>query len=126
MKTSNATRFRILALTLALPVGTYAAKVVSDLQPPQKRQTTVATAERLTERRTPPALASDLPSPFNPPDFNKREKSETPGVPVAAMPSAPPPPPGDREILEALAAQLNPTGMIQFGDSPRLVMGSKR
>jgi len=125
MKTSNATCFRILVLALALPAGSYAAKVVSDLQPPQKRQTTVATAERLAQRATPPALATDVPSPFDPADFRKREKPETP-VGQVALPSEPPPPPGDREILEAVAAQLNPSGMIQFGDSPRLVMGSKR
>lgn len=33
---------------------------------------------------------------------------------------------GDRQILEALASQLTPTGTIQIGGAPRLVMGSKR
>ena len=110
----------------------FAARIVSDLQPPQRRQATVTTAERLAERTTAPALPEDLVSPFNPPDFDKPEGSETPAKqPVAGearntTPLPPPPPPGDREILEALAAQLTPTGTMQSGDSPLLVMGSKR
>ena len=125
MKLSTVACFSTL-LVLALPAVSYGAKVVSDLQPPQKRQTTVATAERLARRATPPPLASDLKSPFNPPGFGRAEQSTAPIGPVAVDRNVPPPPPGDREILEAVAAQLNPTGMIQFGDAPRLVMGSKR
>ena len=115
----------ILGLGLVLPVGLQAAKVVSDLQPPQKRQASVATAERLAQRATPSPIPAGLVSPFNPTDFDKVEPGEQPAAQIAG-PAAPPPPPGDREILQAVAAQLTPTGMIEFGNTPRLVMGSKR
>ena len=117
---------RTLFFTTVLAGSAQAARVVSDLQPPQKRQTTVTTAERLAKRPPPAPFPDDLISPFNPKNFDKPEGSETPITQVVAGPIEAPPPPGDREILESLAAQLNPTGMIQFGDSPRLVMGSKR
>lgn len=111
------------------PGAIFAARVVSDLQPPQRRQTTVTLAERLAQRTTPSPLPADLSSPFNPPDFDKPDVVEPPPVsqtPAAGDPPPPPRPLGDREILEALASQLNPTGTIQIGDSSRLVMGSKR
>ena len=118
-----------LGLLLGLPATVQAARVISDLQPPQKRQATVALAEKLAQRMTPPALPEDLVSPFNPTQFNKPDPSETPAVaPVAgpAVPDAPPPVLGDREILEAVAMQLTPTGTINYEGSPLLVMGSKR
>ena len=60
------------------PVAVHAARATSDLQPVQKRQATVATAERLSKRRTPPPLPEDLPSPFNPPGFGKPENEPQP------------------------------------------------
>jgi hypothetical protein len=127
-----------LAMCAVFPLRAHAARVTSDLQPPQKRQTTVATAERLAQQTAAGPLPAPLMSPFNPPDFEKPEGGDGPssatqrpptGGPAATpapAPVKPPPPLGDREVLEVLAAQLNPTGTIQFGDSPRLVMGSKR
>ena len=115
-----------------LPIAAFAARAVSDLQPPQKRQITVDAAERLIHRKMPAALLDDLVSPFNPTDFDRPESDPNAAAhpsgprPPAPGPVAPPPPLGDREILEALAAQLTPTGVIQIGSSPRLVMGSKR
>jgi hypothetical protein len=117
---------RLLGLAAVLPGGLYAARATSDLQPPQKRQATVDTGGRIAERNTPPELPPELASPFNPPGFNKSDSPVAQGSAQAEGPTAPPPPPGDREILEAVAAQLNPTGTIQFGNTPRLVMGSKR
>lgn len=114
---------------LMLPWGLSAARVTSDLQPPQKRQATVDTARRLAQRTTPKALPEELVSPFNPTDFDRPEGTQSPAKvanpgSIASTPP-PPPPPGDREILQALAAQLTPTGTIQKGNSPLLAMGSK-
>jgi hypothetical protein len=125
MNSTQATCLSTL-LALALPAGSYAAKVVSDLQPPQKRQASVATAERLARRGTPSPLETDLKSPFNPPGFGRAEQTAAPSGPTTVEPNAPPPPPGDREVIEAVAAQLNPSGMIVQGGTPLLVMGSKR
>jgi hypothetical protein len=115
---------------LMLPWGLSAARVTSDLQPPQKRQATVDTARRLAQGTTPKAIPDELVSPFNPADFDRPEGTGSPAKvanqgPVASTTLPPPPPPGDREILETLAAQLTPTGMIQKGNSPLLVMGSR-
>ena len=125
---------RIIALQqfvcfLAGMAGLQAAKVTPDLLPPQRRQASVATAERIARRTTPPPLPADLSSPFNPKDFDKVETREAPTTPTdsrVAVQTPPPAPLGDRQILEVLAAQLSPTGTMQIGGSPRLVMGSKR
>ncbi|MGH7957433.1 MAG: hypothetical protein ACREH8_10535 [Opitutaceae bacterium] len=117
---------RALCLLLILPGAASAARVVSDLQPAQKRQASVTLAETLARPAVPAPLPADIASPFNPPGVDKPEPGE---IPVAVTPgtdAAPPPPPGDREILEAVAAQLTPTGTINFDGSSRLVMGSKR
>ncbi len=125
--------FRVALHSLGLVIlgtcGLQAAKATPDLLPSQRRQTTVVIAERLARVTPPPAVATNLISPFNPKDFNKSEAPETSktpadqSAPVQAQPAAPL---GDRQILEVLAAQLSPTGTIQIGGSPRLVMGSKR
>lgn len=134
------TCIRFGAGVLIAPAILSAAKVTADLQPPQKRQNTVALAEQLAERKLPAPLPADLPSPFNPPDFEKPDGTETqttlavtrsaPSTSNARGAATPPPapiaPPGDREILDTLAAQLTPTGTIQISGAPRLVMGSKR
>lgn len=129
MKHSLPPGVRLFCLVAAFPAAVHAARVTSDLQPPQKRQASVATAERLAQRVAPAPVPADLPSPFNPADFDRVEVPEpAPGATPGAgrEEAAPSAPLGDRQILEVLAAQLTPTGMIQFGDTPRLVMGSKR
>jgi hypothetical protein len=114
----------MLSLGLGLAAVAQAARVAADVPPPQKRQVAVALAEKLAQRVTPEPLPSRLASPFNPSDFDQPEPGEVVATAVVGPP-APPPPPRDREILEAVAVQLNPTGTIQLGDAPRLVMGSK-
>jgi hypothetical protein len=117
---------RALSLALLLPFAAEAARVVSDLQPPAKRQASVDLAENLARRTKLPAEPEEIVSPFNPPGFDKPEVSAV-AAPVASnKPEAPPPPPGDRQILEMVAAQLNPTGTMLFEGTQRLVMGSKR
>ena len=118
---------RICLFFVALPAVAFAAAAKADIQPPLKRQATVDTAERLATRTVPPSVTASLASPFNPPGFDKPDVPEVAQKEVAAIPDAPPPPPGDRDILEALAVQLTPTGTItHFDGNPRLVMGSKR
>lgn len=115
-------------LWAALPAAALAARVNPDLPPLQKRQASVATAERLAEKRTPPPLGSDLVSPFNPPGFDQPEQSSAPAAPVARGGAANPAQPRAltaRETLELLAAQITPTGMITRRDTPFLIIGSK-
>ena len=113
-------------LAAALPRGAGAARVTSDLPPPQVRQTTVTRAERLAQRTALPPLPADLVSPFNPPGFDKPDRVEPPPAPVASSGPVPPaPPPGARETLEKLAGQITPSGTIQLRGAPRLVIGNK-
>lgn len=111
-------------LSAALPRGFAAARVTSDLPPPQKRQLAVGSAERLAQRKPLPALPSGFESPFNPPGFDRPERAETP-APVASGPVRPVAPPGARETLEKLAGQLVPSGTIQRGGTQRLLIGGK-
>lgn len=117
--------FGILA---ALPLTASAARVVSDLQPPQKRQLTVSTAERLTHRKSLDPLPGDLASPFNPVDFDRPDPSDTPVSRQAdARPGAAKAPVvlTNRETLELLSAQINPSGVIMLRGAPRLMIGGK-
>lgn len=116
----------ILLLVAALPAGAFAARATSDLLPPQRRQATVDKAQRLAEPNTPPPLPEDLPSPFNPVDFDKPDPADMPVAAAAPGALPPPPPPTDSEIVEILAAQLTPTGAIEWEGRPLLVMGSRR
>lgn len=118
--------------------GLFAARNSADLQPPQVRQLSVANAEKLWQRRPPPPVPSDMPSPFSPLDFDKPDATDSPssGAGAATNPSevkkgsAGPAgqrsvPAGDREVLEKLAAQIAPTGMIMLRGTPRLVISNK-
>lgn len=114
------------AAALLLAVAATAARVNPDLPAPQKRQASLAVAERVAEKRDPAALPSGLGSPFNPSGFDLPDGPVAPVSPVAQARGEPvvrvlsP-----RETLEALAAQINPTGMIMLRDTPRLIIGSK-
>lgn len=115
--------FSVGALTMS------AARVTSDLQPPQRRQTTVAVAERLTHPKAPEPLPGDLASPFNPTDFDRPDPSDTPVTrPADARASgtkAAPAPLTNRETLELLSGQINPSGVIMLRGTPRLMIGGK-
>lgn len=121
---------------LVIAPGLSAQKSTSDLQPTVRRQATVEIAERLSRPPAPPAVPEDLPQPFNPPDFETNAPGETksgmggaprpPGsAPVAGVASAPSAPAGDRDVIEMLAAQIRPSGMIQLRGTPRLIIANK-
>jgi hypothetical protein len=120
------------ALLVLSPFAVAAGKVASDLAPAPKRQSAVDTAERLAHRPPVAPLSADLPSPFNPLDFDKPDPSEAPvvapkptpsaggaGVAAAAAPAT------DRQTLETLAAQITPSGVIMLRGAPRLIFANK-
>ena len=123
----------VAALCAALAAGAtaFAAKSTSDLLPPARRQATVDLAHKLTQPVTPTAVPAELKSPFNPPDFDKPSPDEAKnarggakgddktegGAPKAL-------PPGDREMLESLAARIGNTSAVQFRGKTLLVVGS--
>lgn len=107
------------SLVVFLAGVAFAAKPTSDLQPLHKRQLTVTAGERLASRKVPSPVPADLPSPFNPKDFEKPDPADpgyqAPVVTAGSQPVKPVSPPGDRETLETLAAQILPSGMIERG-----------
>lgn len=136
---NSLSRLRWVPLALAFPVAGFAARAAFDIPPPSKRHGAVELAQRLAARKAPPPVPAELPSPFNPPDFEKREAAEAPATPGGARPAGaasaggnaapaqPAVPVDDRAILEAVAAKIPATGMITFGAKPILtVAGGKR
>ena len=127
----------VLGCLLVSSPGVWAAaRIASDLAPPQKRHIAVETAEVLVRRKPPAPLPADLPSPFNPVDFDKPDPSEVPvaaasklnppagsGLPAVAAPPAGPA--TDRETLATLAAQITPSGVIMLRGTPRLIFANK-
>ena len=117
------------SLVVFLTGVAFAAKPASDLQPPQKRHVTVTSAERLASRKVPEPVSADLPSPFNPKDFEKPDPADpgyqAPAPTVGSQPVKPVSPPGDRETLETLAAQILPSGTIERGGTRRLMISGK-
>jgi len=123
-------------LSVVFQSGAIAARNSSDLQPPQVRQLSVTAAEKLWQRLPPPPLPADMVSPFSPLDFDKPDPADVPivgaisgnleskkGAPGSSAPRYVPV--GDREVLEKLAAQISPTGMIMLRGYPRLVISNK-
>jgi hypothetical protein len=113
---------------LGAPAAALAARVNPDVPPPQKRQATISAAERLTKRPSLPPVPATTASPFNPPDFNKPDPSAAPvsSAPASgAQPSTAPVRMTDRIILETLAAQIAPSGVMMVRGTPRLVIGPR-
>jgi hypothetical protein len=135
-------RFVSVALVALSPLGSsalIAARAAADILPPQRRDTAVAAADRITERTSPARVAEDLPNPFNPPGFDQpvpgssvanpaapRPGGGTAPAPGPVAPAAPVQPTGDREVLETLAMRLTPSGMIALGGKPLLIIDRNR
>jgi hypothetical protein len=114
------------ACGLGLAPRALAAKVTPDVAPPQRREVTVDTAEKLTQRAAPTPVPPESPNPFNPANFDQ-EAGPRPGpATTTAGPVAPPRPPGDREILESLASRLTPSGTFVLGGKPLLIIDRNR
>ena len=138
-------RFRSVAVFACVIAGSpglfAAARVLSDLQPAQKRQATLDLAGGLARRPDPEPLPADLASPFNPPGFDRPDPaaapkvspSPAPAVGAPSSPASPAPaavipaasaPATPRETLEAIAAQITPSGtMVVRGKSRLFIAG---
>lgn len=106
-----------------------AAKVTPDIAPPQGREATLQTAQRLITRPEPKPVPVDIPSPFNPPGFDQPDAATKVPAPGGGVPTAgvePVRPPGDRDILETLATRLNPSGTVVMGGKPLLIIDRNR
>jgi hypothetical protein len=120
--------FGLVALG-ATPAWSAAAKVTSDLVVPNKRQETVDKATRLTRASTPVKLPEGMAQPFNPAGFDGHDGEDRPGPNPGPNPGPPVPkgPSSDRELLEAMAPRIQPTGSFILGGNPLLTFpGAKR
>ncbi len=140
MKTRDLFFLSLIAI-VAVPARGLAARNSPEVSPPQRRQTTVTTAEQLAQRRPVSALPADLISPFAPPDFDKPDPAELQATLLAAQRKAaadaaagkgapavakkPVAAAGDREMLEKIAAQVVPSGAFALRGVQRLIIGGK-
>ncbi|MEN9636425.1 MAG: hypothetical protein RL077_4829 [Verrucomicrobiota bacterium] len=118
--------FSVVTLLL-LPMAVSAAKVTSDIVPAQRRQLSVDIAERLARRKALAPVPADLALPFSPKDFDRPDPAEVvkPVVVAKVLPPSVKAPPGDRETLEILAAQITPGGMIEKGGVRFVIISGK-
>lgn len=126
----------ILALA-AFPLRALAARGSAEVHPPQRRAASVALAEQLAKVQPVAPLPGDLVSPFAPPDFDKPDPAEllaaqrtatanaARGGAAATQKKAPAAAAGDRETLEKLAAQIQPSGAFALRGVQRLMINGK-
>jgi hypothetical protein len=108
------------------------AKSTSDLVSPVRRQDTVDKAVRLTRPPVPAPVPADLNPPYNPNGFDAPDPEEAKANAAAGIrptqatgPAQPVGPTTDRELLEAIAARIQPTGSTIFRGKPLLNFGTK-
>jgi hypothetical protein len=104
-------RYILPVLAWSILAATAAAK--SDLASPEKRHGSITQALALVQPVTPAPLPADLKNPF----IMSRDEKTTGGARQLA---------GDHQVLEAVASHLAPSGVVQVGDSPMLLLGEKR
>ena len=104
-------RYILPVLAWSILAATAAAK--SDLAGPEKRRGSINQALALVQPVTPAPLPADLKNPF----LLSREEKPAGGARQLA---------GDHQVLEAVASHLAPSGVVQVGDSPMLLLGEKR
>jgi hypothetical protein len=125
--------FSAFALLPAISAWAASGKITSDLVVPAKRQEIVDKATHLTRPPVPAPVPANLNPPFNPNGFDVPDADEAgpaiaggPGAKSAA-PVKPAGPVGDRELLEAMAPRIQPTGSFIIGGNPLLTFpGAKR
>jgi len=94
--------------------GTVAAK--SDLATPEKRRESIEQAMALVRPAPPPPLPAALKNPF----VLSRDDSGGGGGAVKQLA-------GDRQVLEAVAPHIAPSGVVtQVDGSPMLLLGEKK
>ena len=125
--------FRPLPALLGLALSAVVAEAAipkPDIVPPMRREASVTLANKLTRRPAPAPVSPELPNPFNPAGFNDPDPDapRVPGAPRPGAPGAPAAvrPPGDREILDTLAARLTPSGTLSLGGKPLLIIDRNR
>jgi hypothetical protein len=125
MKKTCRSLLTLFALLLAAAPAVLAQR--SDLTPPARRAATVDAAAKLLQPRQLAPLPEQMIPPFSPPAFEQPDPEEIKAQQAAAAVSnVPVRPAGDRGVLEALAARLEPSGTAILGGEAILLFGQKR
>jgi hypothetical protein len=117
-----------LVAGLGIFAGSAAARVDSELAPPERRHEAVEKAVHVSKLVRVDALSPDLPNPFAPPQFSLSDAEEAAAAAAAARQpgqSSVVAPPTDRELLAAIAAKIVPSGTIYLGGRPLLMFGKR-
>jgi hypothetical protein len=107
----NSRPYYILPLFLFLALAA-TGRAKSDLATPEQRKASISLAESLAQPVTPSPLPSDLRDPF----VFSREAAKTEQHVSTA----------DREVLAAIAPHVKPSGVVQVGGSPMLLLREKK
>jgi hypothetical protein len=118
----------VIVAALGVFAASAAARVDSELAPPDKRHEAVEKAVRVSKLVRVDALSPDIPNPFAPPQFALSDAEE---AAAAAAASRQPgqgsvvAPPTDRELLATIAAKIVPSGTVYLGGRPLLMFGKR-
>lgn len=131
MNTSLNSLIRIAALVLATSLGSRAMAQADTVTPPAKRQEALDKGRKLMAPREIVPVTVD---PFHPEAFAQtvagmgRVTNPTPSASGADAGRAPVPagPRSNRDLLQAIATSLKPSGYIVLGGQPSLSFGQKR
>jgi hypothetical protein len=104
-------RYILPVLALSMLAATAAAK--SDLPTPEQRRKSVNQAMALVQPAAPGPLPTDLENPF----VLSRDQKNT-EISQRLI--------GDQQVLAAIAPHIVPTGVVQVGDSPILLLREKK
>lgn len=117
----------LLCIVYAVAANYMIGAAASDLTSPQKRAATVDLSHQLVKPAKPESsqVQTDLKNPFFPAGFGGPSLEELAAL-AAAKAAKSSKPTTDRELLIALAGQLNPTGTLFAGGEPILLFGQKK
>ena len=85
---------------------------------PAAREATLALVQRLAAEKPGAAAVGVTKDPFYPAASDLRGEVEKGGPKTSSLP--------DKELLELIAAQINPTGSVELGGEPQLLFTEKR
>jgi hypothetical protein len=117
-----------VAALLGLAAPRAAARMDSELAPPDKRAVGGEKAKQIAKQTHPAPLPLTLNQPFAPPGFDLTDAEEAAAAAEAARRAnagnpAIPAPPSDRQLLAEIAAKVRPGGTFMFQGKPLLIFG---
>jgi hypothetical protein len=118
----------VVVAALGVFASSAAARVDSELAPPEKRHQAVEKAVQVSKLVRVDALSPDIPNPFAPPQFALSDAEEAAAAAAASRQpgqGAVVAPPTDRELLATIAAKIVPSGTVYLGGRPLLMFGKR-